>query len=184
MTSDELGRHAERLLAAHALADADPAPLAGLLARCTERRLATGQPLFQEGDPEAEVSFLLEGRVSVLKKDPAGSDRQIGAWFAPAVVGGLAAVEGARRSASCIAGAPSVVASALGGRRPRGAGRSRSGGRRAALHPALGLHRGARQHDQPPARGPASRRDRNRRISIACSRCFTAPALTLGARQG
>ena len=59
----------------------------------------------------AEVSFLLEGRVSVLKKDPAGSDRQIGAWFAPAVVGGLAAVEGARRSASCIAGAPSVVAS-------------------------------------------------------------------------
>ena len=111
MTSEELGRHAERLLAAHALAYADPAPLAGVLARCTERRLATGQPLFQEGDPAAELSFLLEGRVSVLKKDPAGNDRQIGAWFAPAMVGGLAAVEGARRSASCIAGAPSVVAS-------------------------------------------------------------------------
>jgi CRP-like cAMP-binding protein len=111
VTSEELGRHAGRLLAAHALADADPAPLAGLLARCTERRLATGQPLFQEGDPAAEIGFLLEGRVSVLKKDPVGQDRQIGAWFAPALVGGLAAVEGARRSASCVAGAPSVVAS-------------------------------------------------------------------------
>jgi CRP-like cAMP-binding protein len=110
VTAEELRRHAERLLAAHALADADPAPLAGVLSRCTERRLATGQPLFREGDPAGELTFLLEGRVSVLKKDPAGAERQIGAWFAPALCGGLAAVEGARRSASCVAGAPSVVA--------------------------------------------------------------------------
>ncbi|HMF44033.1 MAG TPA: cyclic nucleotide-binding domain-containing protein [Polyangia bacterium] len=110
MTDPDLRRHAERLLAAHALADADPAPLAGLLARSGERRLATGQPLFQEGDAAGELTFLLEGRVSVLKKDPAGNDRQIGSWFAPALVGGLAAVEGARRSASCVAGAPSIVA--------------------------------------------------------------------------
>jgi CRP-like cAMP-binding protein len=110
VTEQDLGRHAQRLLAAHALAEADPAPLAGLLARCAERKVATGQSLFQEGDPAGEIVFLLEGRVSVLKKDPAGNDRQIGAWFAPAVVGGLAAVEGARRSASCVAGAPSVVA--------------------------------------------------------------------------
>jgi CRP-like cAMP-binding protein len=110
VTEQDLGRHAKRLLAAHALAEADPAPLAGLLARCAERKLATGQSLFQEGDTAGEVVFLLEGRVSVLKKDPAGNDRQIGSWFAPAVVGGLAAVEGARRSASCVAGAPSVVA--------------------------------------------------------------------------
>jgi CRP-like cAMP-binding protein len=110
VTPEELRRHAERLLAAHALADADAAPLVGVLARCTERRLATGEPLFQEGEAAGELTFLLEGRVSVLKKDPAGAARQIGAWFAPALVGGLAAVEGARRSASCVAGAPSVVA--------------------------------------------------------------------------
>ena len=110
MNDQDLQRHAGRLLAAHALADADPAPLAGLLARSAERRLATGQPLFQEGDAASELTFLLEGRVTVLKKDPDGNDRQIGSWFAPALVGGLAAVEGARRSASCVAGAPSIVA--------------------------------------------------------------------------
>jgi len=110
VSASDLKRHAQRLLAAHALADADPAPLAGLLARCTERRLATGQPLFEEGEDGGDITFLLEGRVAVFKKDPVGNDRQIGSWFAPAVVGGLAAVEGARRSASCRAGAPSVVA--------------------------------------------------------------------------
>jgi CRP-like cAMP-binding protein len=110
VTTQELSRHAQRLLAPHALADADPAPLAALLARCSQRHLTTGEPLFQEGDAAGELTFLLEGRVSVMKKDPGGEARQIGSWFAPALVGGLAAVEGARRSASCIAGAPSVAA--------------------------------------------------------------------------
>lgn len=109
MSTPDLTRHAQRLLAAHALGDADPAPLAALLARCSERRIATGHPLFHEGEDGGDISFLLEGRVAVLKKDPTGNDRQIGSWFAPAVAGGLAAVEGVRRSSSCLAGAPSLV---------------------------------------------------------------------------
>jgi CRP-like cAMP-binding protein len=110
VTPPALVRHAERLLTAHALAGTDPEALAGLLTRCAQRRLATGQPLFEEADPAGEIIFLLEGRVSVLKRDPAGGARQIGSWFAPALVGGSAAVEGARRSASCVAGAPSLIA--------------------------------------------------------------------------
>jgi len=106
----DFARHAARLLGAHALADADPAPLAGLLARSRERRYATGEVLFRDGDAAGELLFLLEGRVSVTKKDADGRDRRIGEWFAPAIVGGLAAVEGGRRSATCVAGAPSVVA--------------------------------------------------------------------------
>jgi CRP-like cAMP-binding protein len=109
VSAETLTHHAERLLAAHALADADPAPLAGLLARCAERRVATGHALFEEGDAAGEILFLLEGRVSVLKKHPGSADRPLGSWFAPALVGGLAAVEGGRRSASCVAGAPCVV---------------------------------------------------------------------------
>ena len=109
MSAEVLAHHAARLLAAHALADADPAPLAGLLSRCAERRVGTGQPLFEEGDPADEIIFLLEGRVSVLKKHPGREDRPLGSWFAPALVGGLAAVEGGRRTASCVAGAPCVV---------------------------------------------------------------------------
>jgi CRP-like cAMP-binding protein len=109
VSHETLAEHAGRLLAAHALPDADPAPLAGLLARCPERRIPTGQALFQEGDAADEIIFLLEGRVSVLKQHPARADRPLGSWFAPAVVGGLAAVERGRRSASCVAGAPCVV---------------------------------------------------------------------------
>jgi CRP/FNR family transcriptional regulator len=110
VNADELGRHATRLLSAHALPEADPSPLADLLARCKERRFSTGQLLFREGDPAGELLFLLEGRVAVTMKDPSGGERRIGEWFAPAIVGGLAAVEGARRLATCVAGAPSVVA--------------------------------------------------------------------------
>jgi CRP-like cAMP-binding protein len=110
VNADELARHAGRLLSAHALPEGDPAPLADLLARCKERRFSTGQVLFKEGDAAGELLFLLEGRVVVTMKDPSGGERRIGEWFAPAIVGGLAAVEGARRSATCVAGAPSVVA--------------------------------------------------------------------------
>jgi CRP-like cAMP-binding protein len=109
VSHETLTEHAGRLLAAHALGDADPAPLADLLARCPERRIPTGQALFQEGDAANEIIFLLEGRVSVLKQHPARADRPLGSWFAPAVVGGLAAVERGRRSASCVAGAPCIV---------------------------------------------------------------------------
>jgi CRP-like cAMP-binding protein len=109
VSHETLTEHAGRLLAAHALGDADPAPLASLLARCAERRIPTGQALFQEGDAADEIIFLLEGRVSVLKQHPARTERPLGSWFAPAVVGGLAAIERGRRSASCVAGAPCVV---------------------------------------------------------------------------
>ena len=72
MTPQDHVRHAQRVLTAHALADADPAPLADLLGRCGERRLATGEPLFQEGDPAQEVFNLLEGTVKLYKSLPDG----------------------------------------------------------------------------------------------------------------
>jgi CRP-like cAMP-binding protein len=102
-------RHTARLLGAHALPDTDPEPLAALLARSPLRRYATGDVLFRDGDAANEILFVLDGRVSVTKKDPAGHDRRIGEWFAPAIVGGVAAIEGERRSATCVAGAPAVV---------------------------------------------------------------------------
>jgi CRP-like cAMP-binding protein len=106
----ELERHAERLLAAHALPAGDARAVAALLARCVARRQNTGDLLFREGDGAQELLFMLEGRARVLKRDHAGRDREIGSWYPPAVLGGLAVVDGGPRSATCVIAAPSVVA--------------------------------------------------------------------------
>jgi voltage-gated potassium channel len=109
---------AERLLAAHAFEDGDPEALVRLLGRCQPRRAGTGEVLCRQGEPGDEVLFLLEGRVSVLKNDAEGRPREIGQWFAPAIIGAPAVVENTTRSATCVAGAP-VSLVVLGGRAAR-----------------------------------------------------------------
>jgi CRP-like cAMP-binding protein len=106
----ELERHAERLLAAHALPAGDAGVVAALLGRCAARRQNTGDVLFREGDAAQDLLFMLEGRARVLKRDHAGHDREIGSWYPPAVLGGLAVVDGGPRSATCVIAAPSLVA--------------------------------------------------------------------------
>jgi CRP-like cAMP-binding protein len=106
----ELARHADRLLAAHALPDGDARAVAALLARCELRRLGTGEVLFRGGDRAQELLFMLEGRARVLKRDHAGRDREIGSWFPPALLGAFAVVDSAPRSATCVIAAPSLVA--------------------------------------------------------------------------
>jgi CRP-like cAMP-binding protein len=110
MSAERWRRQAERLLAAHSLAEADPSAVLNLLGRCQERRLETGQVLCRQGEPGDEMFFLLEGRVRVLKNDAQGHPREVGFWFAPAIIGGLALVQGTPRSATCVAGAQGLVA--------------------------------------------------------------------------
>lgn len=107
---DRWRRQAERLLAAHAFDDGDPDALVSLLARCRDRRVGTGEVLCRQGEAGDDIFFLLEGRVTVLKNDAEGRAREIGEWFAPAIIGAAAVVEGTPRSATCVAGAPSSVA--------------------------------------------------------------------------
>jgi CRP-like cAMP-binding protein len=110
VTPAELERHAERLLAAHALPAGEARVVASLLGRCATRKQGTGDVLFREGDGAQDLLFLLEGRARVLKRDHAGRDREIGSWFPPALLGGLAVVDGGPRSATCVIAAPSLVA--------------------------------------------------------------------------
>jgi CRP-like cAMP-binding protein len=110
VTPADLERHAERLLAAHSLPAGDTGTVAALLGRCAARRQNTGDVLFSEGEGAKDLLFLLEGRARVLKRDHAGHDREIGSWYPPALVGGLAVVDGATRSATCVIAAPSLVA--------------------------------------------------------------------------
>jgi len=108
-----LRHQAERLLQAHALEDADPSALVAVLGRARIAHVSTGETLCREYDPGDEVYFLIEGRIRVLKKDHEGRERDIGTWFAPAMVGAVTAAapgSGVRRTATCIAGAPSTVA--------------------------------------------------------------------------
>ena len=113
MSEPRWRRQAERLLAAHALSDGDPDALVSLLGRCRPARLGTGEVLFRQGDPGDEMFFLLEGRMRVLKNDAEGQARALGEWFAPAIIGAAAVVEGTARSATCVGGAPCDLA-ALG----------------------------------------------------------------------
>jgi CRP-like cAMP-binding protein len=116
VTEAELARHAERLLAAHALPNGDARVVAALLARCEVRRLGTGEVLFREADRALELLFMLDGRARALKRDHTGHDREIGSWFPPALLGTLAVVGGSgpdgagTRSATCIIAAPSLIA--------------------------------------------------------------------------
>jgi CRP-like cAMP-binding protein len=107
-------RQAERLLAAHNFSDGDPDALVGLLERCRELSLGTGDVLCVQGDAGDEMYFLLEGRVRVLKNDAEGRPRQIGEWFAPAIIGAAVVIEGAPRSATCAAVAPCTLAALRG----------------------------------------------------------------------
>lgn len=112
-TPEDLTRQAERLLVAHALEDADPAILAGVLRRARLVHFSTGEALFREGDPGQEIVFLLEGRVRVSKADHEGRERDLGSWFAPAILGAVSLLSSAggpgRRIATCIAGAPTAA---------------------------------------------------------------------------
>jgi CRP-like cAMP-binding protein len=110
VTPAELARHADRLLTAHALPAGDPGVVASLLSRCAVRRVNTGEHLFRAGEPASELIFLLEGRARVFKIDHTGRDREIGSWYPPSVLGALAVVDGAPRSATCMIGAPSLIA--------------------------------------------------------------------------
>lgn len=118
MSAARWRRQAERLLAAHNFSDGDPDALASLLERCRELRLGTGEVLCVQGDPGDEMYFLLEGRVRVLKNDAESRPRQIGEWFAPAIIGAAVVIEGVARSATCAAIAPCTLA-ALGGQEVR-----------------------------------------------------------------
>jgi CRP-like cAMP-binding protein len=115
MTVDPWRQHADRVLRAYALEDGDADALARCLSRSRSRAIATGETVCREGDPSDEIYFLLEGRVRVAKRDHEGHERDIGIWFAPAIMGGLEALGAAAagrvaRTATCTAAAPCTAA--------------------------------------------------------------------------
>ena len=101
---------AHRLLSAHPYVDAAPADLEALLSECTVRRVPRGEVLCREGDPGTRLFVLLDGTISIVKRDVAGTDRPVGEVRAPTLLGQMGIIDRARRTATCIAATDAVVA--------------------------------------------------------------------------
>jgi CRP/FNR family cyclic AMP-dependent transcriptional regulator len=80
-----------------------PAELADLLARGTERTFARGRPLMHEGQVPDRVLLLREGTVKVFATTPTGKEVILAVRGPGELVGELAALAGAERSASVVA---------------------------------------------------------------------------------
>lgn len=94
---------ATALLTAAPTRGVTPAALAAVLDATTPRRLAAGERLCEEGEPAEQMWFLLRGAVKVLRRDPAGAERELARVEAPALVGHMAIIDGSPRSAACAA---------------------------------------------------------------------------------
>jgi CRP-like cAMP-binding protein len=86
-----------------------PADVEVVLSACERRVLVAGELLAAEGDATDALFLVLSGRIEVFKVIRADVDRVLGTFAAGEVVGAMAFVDGARRSA----GARTVEASEL-----------------------------------------------------------------------
>jgi len=101
---------AARLLDAHAQVDATADDVVRLLGACRLERLADGHIICREGDVGDVLFILLEGRVLVSKSDVSGQVRTVGEVSAPTLLGQMAMIDRARRTATCSAGSPVLIA--------------------------------------------------------------------------
>lgn len=88
-----------------------PATLGELVAtRGTKVRLASGEPLFHEGDPSSSVFACTYGRIKVFVTTPAARELLLGIKSPVQAFGELSAIDGRPRSASAVATEMSIVA--------------------------------------------------------------------------
>ena len=101
---------AHRLLAAHPHVGAAPGDVEALLSACTVRRVPRGEILCREDDPGTRLFVLLEGTISITKRDVAGTERPVGEVRAPTLLGQMGIIVRVRRTATCIAASDAIVA--------------------------------------------------------------------------
>lgn len=83
-----------------------PADLASALDRCEIKTMDVGMMVCKEGQDAAEIFFLVEGEVSVVKSGPRGKLHELAALSAPALLGHMALLERTKRSATCMTKTP------------------------------------------------------------------------------
>lgn len=99
----------EAILAAYPFAGGTPELVEGLLALCPELVLRDGDVLCRERSHGEEMYILLDGRVDVTKLDQRGATHLLTSLVAPDLIGQLALIDHAIRSATVVASGPAVV---------------------------------------------------------------------------
>ncbi len=103
LSTEDMEAAAVQLLAAHRQVDAEPVDVVALLSCCQLQALSAGQVVCREGDAGDALFVLLEGRVRVEKRDVSGQVRAMGEVVGPTLLGQMAMIDRARRSATCVA---------------------------------------------------------------------------------
>jgi CRP-like cAMP-binding protein len=101
MRSELMGPLARFLLEKHRVRAVDPSELQEALEQAQSRTLEPGEQICVEGDEPDDVYILVQGHVSVTRRDASGASRQIAKLVAPALFGHMGLVDGSKRSASC-----------------------------------------------------------------------------------
>jgi CRP-like cAMP-binding protein len=111
MTPQQVSDWATRLLLGNPFPGKSQREMVEIIQACRLQHFRDGQTILQEGQAGDELYFLMEGLVSVLKKDTNGEDRQLVVMEAPTMFGHMSMVDGSPRSATCRAKGVVTVAS-------------------------------------------------------------------------
>ena len=110
MSSSVLEAHATAMLARHEARGVSARGLAKVLGAASLNRMSDGETLCAEGEPGLAMYFLIDGAITVRRKDASGELRELAVVEAPAMVGHMALMDNSSRSASCFARGRTVVA--------------------------------------------------------------------------
>jgi len=92
---------AARLLLTNPFPGKSQRELVQIIQACQLEVLSDGETILTEGEPGGDLYFLMEGEVTVLKRDTDGQDRELVVMSAPTMFGHMSLVDGSSRSASC-----------------------------------------------------------------------------------
>ena len=92
---------AARLLLTNPFPGKSQRELVQIIQACQLEVFSDGETILTEGESGGELYFLMEGEVTVLKRDTDGQDRELVVMTAPTMFGHMALVDGSARSASC-----------------------------------------------------------------------------------
>jgi CRP-like cAMP-binding protein len=108
-TSSLVGEIAGMLLESSLFSDFPAAELRAVARYFGSSKVGKGEVIFEEGDAGTFMCIINSGDVSVVKSDSEGSKIEIAVLRNGRVFGEMAALDGERRSATCVAAANCVL---------------------------------------------------------------------------
>jgi len=89
-------------------ANLDPKYIKGIAQICTERTFQPGDQLIKQGEDGIGLYIILSGKVKVEKADPTGKQVELASNGPGDILGEMAVLDGAKRTATVVATEPTV----------------------------------------------------------------------------